>query len=415
MGERRRSNASSQRRAERGADRAAVSGPLHGVLVVAVEQAVAAPLATRHLGDLGARVIKVERPDVGDFARGYDDHVRGLATHFVWANRNKESLSLDIKTARGAEVLARLLGEADVFVQNMAPGTADRLGLSAQQLVAEHPRLIACDVSGYGDDGPYAGKRAYDMLVQAEAGVISVTGTPQSPARAGIAVADVGAGMYAYSAILAALFARERGGAGMAISVSLFDAVVEWMGYSIYSTAHGTPHVPAALGHPAVVPYNAYPTSDGCRVIVGVQNDREWQRLATQVLDRPDLAADPELATNQGRCRHRARVDDACAAAMSCLTFAEAVARLDGADIANSRINSVEELLAHPQLRARDRWRPVDSPVGAVPMLLPAPVLAGWEPRMDAIPALGEHTDAILGELGYDSDAIAGLRRDGVV
>lgn len=374
--------------------------PLDGILVVSVEQAVSAPFATRQLADLGARVVKVERPPDGDFARRYDDVVNGMSTYFVWLNRNKESLGIDVKTPAGAMVLERLLERADVFVQNLSPPAASRLGLTAADVVARHPRVVACNISGFGPGGPYSNHRAYDLVIQAEAGSISVTGWPDAPAKPGIALADIGSGMYAFSSILAGLYARERTGHGAAIEVSMFDTVVEWMGYSTYYAAHaGQPHLPNGVGHPALCPYAAFRSVDGEDFVMAVQNDDEWQRLAVDVLDRPDLAAEDALRSNVGRVANRERVTAACAAALETLTRSEAATRLTAAGIANGRLNDVFDVLDHPQLAARDRWRDVGTPAGSVRAVLPPPTCSDWLPRMDPVPALGEHTDAILREL----------------
>jgi itaconate CoA-transferase len=389
--------------------------PLEGFTVVAIEQAVAGPIASRHLADLGARVIKVERPEGGDFARDYDHVVKGMASHFVWANRNKESLALDIKSEEGREVLESLLSRADVFLQNLGPGAAERAGLSAAQLVARYPRLVACDMSGFGVGGPYAEKRAYDLIVQAETGSIAITGTPGAPAKPGVAVADIGAGMYAYSTILAALLDRERTGKGRAIQISMFDANIEWMNYSLYFVGYGGgDHVPHGVGTQAISPYGAYPTRDGKKVVVGVQNEREWRRLGEQVLDRPDLVVDPSLNSNGKRVAQRERVDRECAAAFAEMSLEQALELLDAAGIANGLLRSVPEVLEHPQLEARGRWREIDSPVGPLRALLPPPIVDGWEPRMDPVPALGEQTAPILAELGYAPDVVAGMQARGV-
>ncbi|KAF4405653.1 MULTISPECIES: CaiB/BaiF CoA-transferase family protein [Streptomyces] len=391
--------------------------PLDGVTVVAVEQAVAAPFATRQLADLGARVIKVERPDGGDFARGYDTSVRGLASHFVWANRGKESVALDLKDPRGRDVLDRLLAEADVFVQNLAHGAAERLGLDAAALCARHPRLVAADISGYGPDGPYAHKRAYDMLVQCEAGLVSVTGTAGQPVKAGIPAADIAAAMYAFSGVLAALLRRGTTGRGGPVEVSMFDALAEWMGHPLYHGMYGDgPPARTGLAHAVIAPYDAYPTADGTPVLLSVQNDREWRRLAGQVLGRPELADDPGWATNRARVRNRERTDAAVAEALAGLSADEAVERLERAGIACARLNDVGGLAEHPQLAARGRWREVGSPAGPLRTLLPPIGLPGGEPpRTGGVPALGEHTDALLGALGMTGERIAALRRDGVV
>lgn len=390
--------------------------PLDHITVVSLEQAVAAPLATRHLADLGARVIKVERPDGGDFARAYDSGIRGMASHFVWLNRGKESLTLDLKHPEGRAVLARLVADADVFLQNLAPGATERLGFGAATLTARHPRLVVCDMSGYGPTGPYRDKRAYDLLVQSESALVSVTGTPEHPSKTGVPAADIGAGMYAFSTVLAALLLRERTGTGAALEISMFDALTEWMGHPLYLTQH-TGEAPPRVGlsHPIIAPYDAFPTGDGQQVVVGVQNDREWSRLATQVLERPELATDPDFATNQARVRNRARVDAAVTEGLARLTREEAVARLEEAGIANARLRTVPELVDHPQLIARERWREIDSPVGKLPTVLPPMNFAGISPRLGPVPALGEHTEPILRALGYDDARISGLRDERVI
>ncbi|MGW1714057.1 CaiB/BaiF CoA transferase family protein [Streptomyces sp. NPDC002156] len=390
--------------------------PLHGLTVVALEQAVAAPFATRQLADLGARVIKIERVDGGDFARGYDTAAHGLASHFVWCNRGKESLALDVKDPRGLDVVRRLLVGADVFVQNLAQGAAARLGLDAATLCAAHPRLVAVDISGYGASGPYAGKRAYDMLVQCEAGLVSVTGTPEQPVKAGIPAADIAAGMYAFSGVLAALVRRGVTGRGGPVEVSMFDALAEWMGHPLHHAMHdGTPPARTGLAHAVIAPYDAYATGDGGQVLLSVQNDREWRRLAEQVLGWPELGADPEFATNAARVRNRERTDGHVAAALGALGVDDAVSRLEGAGIACARLRDVQEVAEHPQFAARDRWREVGSPVGPLRALLPPINLPGGdEARMGDVPALGEHTEALLRAVGMTGEEIAALRRDGV-
>lgn len=390
--------------------------PLQGVTVVAVEQAVAAPFATRQLADLGARVIKIERPGSGDFARSYDSTVKGMASHFVWTNRSKESLTLDLKRPEAAEALRRLVARADVFIHNLAPGAMNRLGFGASALRAAWPALVTCEISGYGTSGPYRDKKAYDLLVQSEAGLVAITGTDDTPSKVGISIADIAAGMYAFSGILAALLRRGRTGEGAALEVSLFDAVAEWMGYPAYYTEYGG-GAPARTGarHAAIAPYGPYVAGDGKAVNFGIQNDREWARFCEQVLDRPELSADPRFSSNASRVKHQAALDEVIAASFAPLTAAVAIERLDAAGIANARMNTVREFLDHPQLAARNRWRHVDSPVGPLRALVPPFTLDGQEPRMDAIPAVGQHTDAILGELGFDAATIATWRASGIV
>ncbi|MEV2248111.1 CaiB/BaiF CoA-transferase family protein [Streptomyces sp. NPDC049970] len=391
--------------------------PLDGVTVVAVEQAVAAPFATRQLADLGARVVKIERPDGGDFARGYDTAAGGLASHFVWCNRGKESVAVDLKDPRGLDVVLRLVAGADVFVQNLAQGAAARLGLDAASLCAAHPRLVAVDISGYGADGPYAHKRAYDMLVQCEAGLVSVTGTPEQPVKAGVPAADIAAGMYAFSGVLAALLRRATTGLGGPVEISMLDSLAEWMGHPLHHGMHGgEPPVRTGLAHAVIAPYDAYATADGEQLLLSVQNDREWRRLAEQVLERPGLADDPDFATNTSRTANRERTDAVVGGALGGLTGGEALARLDAAGIACARLNTVADVAAHPQLAARDRWREVATPVGALRALLPPITLPGGAPApMGAVPALGEHTDATLRALGMTEGQTAALRRDGVI
>jgi len=389
--------------------------PLDGMLVVALEQAVAAPLASRHLADLGARVIKLERLDGGDFARSYDHAVGGLASHFVWLNRGKESLALDLKTDAGRDVLRRLLERADVFVHNLGPGAVERLGFGATELRARHPRLVVCTMSGYGSTGPFRDKRAYDLLVQSEAGLVAVTGTPERPAKAGIPVADIASGMYAFSNILAALVHRERTGEGSAFEVTMLEALVEWMGHPLYVADHTGDDPPrAGLSHPVIAPYDAYPTADGHEVVIGIQNDREWVRLAREVLGRPDLATDPEFATNVARVRNREAVDAAVAAAMAKLDIDAAIRALDDARIASARLRAVGEVLEHPQLLARDRWRETSTPVGVVRALRSAVEPVGESP-MGRVPDLGEHSDAVLAELEFSREEVAALRSNGVI
>ena len=390
--------------------------PLDGVTVVALEQAVAAPFATRQLADLGARVVKVERPGVGDFARGYDAAVKGLSSHFVWLNRSKESLTLDLKRPEAREVLAKLIDGADVFVQNLAPGAAGRLGLDAAALRARRPRLVVCDVSGYGAGGPFRDKKAYDLLVQAEAGLVSITGTADEVVKSAISVADVAAGMYAYSGVLTALFRRERSGEGASIEVSMLEALGEWMGFPLYYTLYGgRPPARSGARHAAIAPYGPFEGGDGETVFLGLQNEREWVRFCAEVLGRPELAADPRFDANAKRVANRDALEAAIHGVFAKLTAEEIVARLDAAGIANGRMNSVAQFAAHPQLRARGRWREAPSSAGPLRALLPPATLDGAEPRMDAVLEVGEHTDAILAELGYAPGVVAAWRAAGVV
>ena len=389
--------------------------PLDGMLVVSIDQAVAAPLAARHLADLGARVVKIERPDGGDFARRYDGAVHGMASHFVWLNRGKESLAVDLKAAEGRDVLERLLARADVFLHNLGPGAVERLGFGADVLLARHPQLVICTMSGYGSTGPFRDKRAYDLLVQSEAGLVSLTGTPDHPAKAGIPVADIAAGMYALTNILGALMRRERFGGGAAFEVTMFDALVEWMGHPIHVADHTGQQPPrVGLSHPVIAPYDAYPTADGHEIVLGIQNDREWARLAREVLADPSLVDDPDYATNVARVRNREKVDALVGAAMAALTIDDAVVALEAAQIANARLNDLADVLAHPQLVARDRWRDVTTPVGPVRALRSAVEPTGEVP-LDEVPALGQHTGPVLDELGYSAQEMARLRHEGVV
>ena len=397
-------------------DPAALRRPLDGVTVVTLEQAVAAPFATRQLADLGARVIKVERPVVGDFARGYDAAVKGLSSHFVWLNRSKESLTLDLKRPEAREVVGRLIDVADVFVQNLAPGAADRLGLDASTLRARRPRLVVCNVSGYGTTGPYRDKKAYDLLVQAEAGLVSITGTPDQVVKSSISVADIAAGMYAYSGVLTALFRRERSGEGATIEVSMLEALAEWMGFPLYYTLYGgTPPARSGARHAAIAPYGPFEGADGETVFLGLQNEREWVRFCAEVLRRPALATDPRFDANEKRVANRDALEVAIRDVFATLTAEQIVARLDAAQIANGRMNSVFQLAEHPQLRARDRWREAPSSAGPLRATLPPATLDGAEPRMDAIPEVGEHTEAILAELGYAPGTVAAWRDAGIV
>ncbi|WP_327287407.1 CaiB/BaiF CoA transferase family protein [Streptomyces sp. NBC_01198] len=372
------------------------SGPLDGLVVVALEQAVAAPFASRQLADLGARAIKIERPGGGDFARGYDRTVNGLASHFVWLNAGKESVVADLKTAEGRTLLGRLLAQADVFIQNLSPRAARSLGVSARQLTERYPRLVACDISGYGSGGPYEERKAYDLLIQAETGLVSVTGTPETPAKAGISIADIAAGMYAYAGILSALHQRHRTGRGTALEVSMLEALGEWMGYPyLYGRYGGTAPARAGASHSTIAPYGPVATSDGQAVMVGLQNEREWAVFCTGVLRRPDLVADRRFASNALRVEHRRDLDRIVDAVFRELEPDEAVVRLEAAGIAYARQRSVTEFAAHPQLAARDRWRVAQTPAGPVEVLKPA-VTADWPTPSGSVPALGEHTRDVL-------------------
>jgi formyl-CoA transferase len=391
-------------------------GPLDGITVVSLEQAVAAPFATRQLADLGARVVKVERPGAGDFARGYDESVHGQSSYFVWLNRSKESVTLDLKAPAGRAVLEELLAGADVFVQNLAPGATARMGLSAEEQQQRYPRLVVCDISGFGADGPWADRKAYDLLVQAESGLMSLTGPAEEAVKVGISVADIAAGMYAYSGLLAALLQRATTGAAPAVRVSLFEALAEWMGSPAYYTEYGG-RSPARVGaqHATIAPYGPYPTAEGDTVLVAVQNDREWLRLCGVVLGDDGLAEDPRFARNSARVAHRTELNDLLAERLGALDTAAVVAALDEAGIAHARLRSVPEFLAHPVLAGRDRWRTVQTPGGPVRALVPPAELTGVSPRMDPVPAVGEHTDQVLRSLGRSDDDIARLRGQGVI
>jgi itaconate CoA-transferase len=391
--------------------------PLQGITVITLEHAIAAPFATRQLADLGARVIKVERPGVGDFARGYDERVRGMASHFVWTNRSKESLTLDVKHAEAQTILKRLImEEADIVVQNLAPGAAARLGLSYEALSADKPGIIVCDISGYGNDGPYRDRKAYDLLIQSESGLLSVTGTDEEPCKAGPSIADISAGMYAYTNILAALLERKQSGRGQHLDISMLECLVEWTSYPLYYAFDGAPP-PARTGasHATIYPYGPFPAGDGKTVMLGLQNDREWALFCQKVLLAPELASDPRFSTNSKRSAARKELRAVIVEAFSTMTADDVVARLDAAQIANANVNAMHGVWAHPQFEARGRWREVDSPVGRIPALLPP---GSWEleaPRMDAVPALGQHTDVILESLGYSTRQIAELRQEQVI
>ena len=371
--------------------------PLDGLLVVSCEQAVAAPLATRHLADLGARVIKIEREGSGDFARDYDETVHGMSSHFVWLNRSKESVTLDLKSDDGRATMLRLLDRADVFVQNFAPGAAERLGLGAAALRERYPRLVTCSISGYGSSGPYRDAKAYDLLIQSEAGLVSITGTEDAPAKSGIPAADIGAGMYAFSGILSALYERERTGQGTDLEVSLFDSLVEWMGYPLYYAGYGgTAPQRTGTSHAAIAPYGTFSAGDGTDVVLSIQNEREWATFCEVVLGRPEVATDPRFASGRARVENRPDLHAEIDTVLTGLTGDELVARLVQARIAHARQREVGEVLEHPQLAARGRWTEVGSPVGPLRALQPPITVAGRTTRMDPVPAVGEHTDAVL-------------------
>lgn len=385
--------------------------------VIALEQAVSAPMCTRTLADFGARVIKVENPNGGDFARDYDDVVNGQAAHFVWANRGKESVTLDLKTDDGLAVLHRLLDRADVLVSNLAPGATARLGISPGDLAQSHPDVIAVEIDGYGSGGPLSHKRAYDLLVQAESGTCAITGHPGAPAKPGPPVADISSGLYSALSVLALLFSRDgRSRRGAAVNVSLFDTMAELMGYPLTYTQHsGIDQQPLGMSSPAVSPYGAFATADGQTVVLGTTNDREWQRLARDIIVRPDLADDARFATNSGRCEHRDVLNEAIGSWCATNDLADIQKIADDAGIGNSRYNRPSEVLVHPQLSERDRWRRVDTPAGPIDAILPPPIIDGFEFPMGAVPGLGQHTDAVLAELGYTGADIAGLRGRGVL
>ncbi|POR12777.1 CaiB/BaiF CoA-transferase family protein [Diaphorobacter sp. LR2014-1] len=385
--------------------------PLDGITVVSLEHAVAAPFCTRQLADLGARVIKVERPGSGDFARGYDQRVKGQSSHFTWINRSKESLALDVKQPQAKAALLQLLKTADVLVQNLAPGAAARMGLSYEALKAHNPKLIVCDISGYGADGPYRDKKAYDLLIQSEAGFLSVTGTPETPSKSGISVADIAAGMYAYTNILSALLLRGKTGEGSHIDVSMLEAMGEWMGYPMYYAFDGAPPPPrTGASHASIYPYGPFVAGDGKTVMLGLQNEREWKAFCDAVLQRPEVATDARFDSNGQRNAHRDALQALILQEFSTLSAAQVVERLDQAGIANARVNDMADLWAHPQLAARQRWSDVDSPVGRIPALLPPGVNSAFDYRMDAVPAVGQHNAAILAELGWSAEQIDALQ-----
>ena len=390
--------------------------PLEGITVVALEQVIAGPFATRQLAELGARVIKIERPGGGDSARAYDKTVKGLSSHFVWVNRSKESVALDAKHPQAKPVLERLIEKADVFLHNLAPGAVERLGLGAAALRARHPRLVWCGISGYGPSGPYAEKKAYDLLVQCEAGLLSVTGTPEAPAKAGIPAADIAAGMYAFSSILAALIRRERSGEGATIEVTMLEALGEWMGFPAYFTTYGGAAPPrSGAYHATIVPYGPFRAGDGQTLFISVQNEREVASFCQMVLQKPELAQDERFSSSPARFRNREAMHSEIDRAFSGLAAQEIIRRLEEADIANARLNDMNGFWHHPQLAARERWTKIGSPAGEIAALKPPFNLSGFEPRMDAVPSLGEHSRSVLAELGYTDAEISGLAAAGVI
>jgi itaconate CoA-transferase len=390
--------------------------PLEGITVLALEHAVAAPFCTRQLADLGARVIKIERPGSGDFARAYDTRVHGQASYFVWLNRSKESLTLDVKRAEARDVLARLVERADVLIQNLAPGAAARLGLSYESLREAHPRLIVCDISGYGDSGPYRNKKAYDLLIQSEAGFLSVTGTAEAPAKAGCSIADISAGMYAYSNILAALIQRGRTGRGCRIDLSMFESMVEWMSHTMYYAFDGAPPPPrAGAAHASIYPYGPFPTADGKHIMLGLQNEREWTAFCQCVLTQPALGSSEAFNSNSKRSENRAALYSIIVETFAALSADQVLERLEAANIANARVSDMHDVWNHLQLRERGRWTQVDTPAGPIPALLPPGTTDIATSRMDPVPALGQHTDSILTELGWNLPDIDRLRAEGIV
>lgn len=388
---------------------------LDDITVLTLEHAIAGPFCTRQLADLGARVIKVERPGVGDFSRSYDQRVRGLSSHFVWVNRSKESLTLDVKHPEARNILAKLLERADIFVQNLLPGATARLGLSYEDLRDKYPTLIVCDISGYGADGPFRDKKAYDLLIQSESGFLSVTGTPNQPAKAGPSIADIAAGMYAYSNILAALIQRGKTGRGNRIDLSMLESVMEWMGHPLYYAMDGAPFPRTGAAHATIYPYGPFTAGDGNTVMLGVQSEREWAAFCDKVLQQPALAQDERFSSNSRRNTSRQALNVIIAEAFSTLSSKEVLERLDAAQIANSRLNDMREVWQHEQLKVRNRWTEIQTSVGPIPALLPPGMPGVCVPRMDSVPALGEHTEAILTELGYDNETIARLHKENAI
>lgn len=397
-----------------GTKQTGLRGPLDNVTVVSLEQAIAGPLATRHLADLGARVIKVEKPEGGDLARSYDTVVNGLSSHFVWANRSKESITLNLRSPAALDVVDRLIGCADVVVENLAPDTIRRLGLEPARLSERYPSLVVCRISGYGDGGPYSEKKAYDLLVQCEAGVLSVTGTEESPAKVGIPIADIAAAMYAFSGIVSALYARERTGLGSVVEISMLEALSDWMSYpALFAYYSGAAPRRTGMGHATIVPYDGYRTRDGALVFLAVQSAREWASFCRIVLEMEDLAIDERFASNELRNANREELDDIIQATTAELGTGELLSRLEAAGVAHAKLNDVNGLLEHPQLMARHRWGMISSPVGPIRSMKPPINIAGSEPVMDAVPSLGEHTSAILLELGFSREEVRDLQEQG--
>ncbi|MEN9944339.1 MAG: hypothetical protein RLY18_297 [Pseudomonadota bacterium] len=390
--------------------------PLDGITVVALEHVIAAPFATRQLADLGARVIKIERPGAGDFARNYDQRAKGMSSHFTWVNRSKESLTLDLKQDSALAILHQLLETADVFVQNLAPGAAARMGLTAQALQANNPKLIYCNLSGYGENGPYRDKKAYDLLIQSEAGLLSITGTPDTPSKVGISIADIAAGMYTYTNILAALLQRQKTGKGSVIDVSMLEALGEWMGYPMYYSMDGAAPPPrTGASHATIFPYGPYLAGDGKTIMLGLQNEREWALFCEKVLLQPELATDPRFDKNFKRNENRMELNSIILKIFSAMTSEQVLAKLEEAQIANASLNDMHQFWDHPQLHARGRWQSVESPNGPIPALLPPGINTAYEYRMDKIPAVGEHTEAILKELGHPEESIQQLKKSGAI